>query len=200
MQIVANTVQEKQRSGQWRLSRNGCQDSQGTAEVAVPGPSPALGSCQGRGRAGKRQRQPRELPALSTELKLKLCRAPSSPELREHRDSSGTKAALQPVLLWASLSTRAGLQLLLALLSSKDTVKCGLHQQGGKSIQTMPTLQCAFPLPCTFTSNYSAFQPWKTNFTQFHSKSYLSLYEWLQYIGACFGFLLVFFFYQEINI
>lgn len=38
----------------------------GNTGAAVPGPSPALGSCQGRLRAGKRQRQLRELPALST--------------------------------------------------------------------------------------------------------------------------------------
>lgn len=101
------------RSRLWRLSRNGCQDSQGTPAVAGPGASPALGLCQGRVRAGKRQRQLRELPALSTEQeqKLKLYRAPRSPELKQHRDSC--RALLRPkqqrsLCCWARLSTLTG--------------------------------------------------------------------------------------------
>lgn len=179
-----------ERSGLWRWSRNGCQDSQGTLEVPVPGPSPALGLCQGRGSSGSSQPSARE-------QKLKLCWAPSSPEPREHRHSC--RALLgpkQPCSLCCSEPGSAptpgpGLQL---LLSSKDTFKHDLHQQRGKSISAVPTLQRAFPLVCTFTSNYWAFQPWKINFTLFHSKLYLSLYGWLQHTGAwlvclCFFFL-----------
>lgn len=134
-----------ERSGLCRLSRKGCGDSQGTPEVAVPGPSPALGWCQGRVRAGKRQRQLRELPALSTGQKLKLCQAPSSAELGSTGTAlgtGGTNAAPQSQAEHPDLGC-----------SSKDTIKCGLHQQGGKSITAVPTLQCAFPLACTFTSN-----------------------------------------------
>lgn len=203
VQIVANSVQEKQRD----------QDSEGWAGMAVR-------------TAREHQRWLCQGPAQH------WARAKAEAGLRRGRGSSGSSqpsaqnrnwncAGLAATLSWESTGTAVGpkqhcslccsepawaptpgLQLLLALLSSKDTVKCGLHQQGGKSISAMPTLQCAFPLPCTFTSNYSAFQPWKTNFTQFHSKFYLTLYEWLLWVLVLgfWWFFDFFFFNQETNI
>lgn len=99
----------------------------------------------------------------------------------------GTNAAPQPLLFWARLSTQTWAAAPADSPQLQGYISVGFilrRKQKHFSCAHLAVLPFLWLVPST--SNYWTFQPWKINFTLFHSNFYLSLYEWLQH-GCLFG-------------